>query len=117
MSDAFMTALFGAKEVKASARHKVGDVTKTVTLVGAVPTDITEEGFMEAAKRGVTLTAKVTSGEDRGRSYTGKGVTGAAAVSATASVLGFAPAADVPDSVKKRGRAVPSENGTAEHKG
>jgi hypothetical protein len=39
-------------------------------------------------------------------------VFGAAAVSATASVLGFA--AEVPDPVKKRGRSVePSTNGEA----
>jgi hypothetical protein len=104
MADAFFSALFGAKELKVSARHKVGNITKTVTLTTAVPADVSEEAFLEAAKSGVTLAAKVTNGDDRGRNYTGKGISGAAATSATASVLGYTAADSVPEPVKRRGR-------------
>lgn len=111
--DDFMSALFGAKEVKASARVKMGDETRTVQLRDVVPTDMTDEAFVQAAREGgVNLSVRVNSGDDRSKNIGGKGVFGAVAAKATASVLGFKPAGDVPESVKKRGRATPSENGT-----
>jgi hypothetical protein len=111
--DAFMSALFGAKEVKASARVKNGNETRTVSMRDRVPTDTSDEAFIQAARDGgVNLSVKVNSGDDRGKTFSGKGVFGAAAASATASVLGFKAEGDVPEPVKKRGRSVePSTNG------
>jgi hypothetical protein len=108
--DAFMSAIFGAKSVKATARQKLDNQTRTVTL-HAIPNDTTEEAFVEAAKTGIDLSVRVVNG-DRARNISGKGVFGAAATSATASVLGFTASESVPDSVKRRGR--PSLNGTPE---
>lgn len=114
--DEFMTALFGAKEVKASAREKRGNETRTVTLAGAIPLDTSDEAFVEAAKMGgVNLSVKVATSEERSKNITGKGVYGAAAINSTASVLGYRPApTPVPEPVAKRGRSlVPSDNAAA----
>jgi hypothetical protein len=114
-----MTALLGAQETSSSARFKRGNETRTVKLK-MIPGDMTEESFLEAARKGgVDLSVKVDSADkERGRNINGKGVYGAAAASSAASVLGIplpTPDSDpVPDSVKKRGRGalpVPSENG------
>ena len=88
--DAFMSAIFGAKEAKASARVKVGDQTRTVTLI-KMPTDVTAEAFATAAEKGVNLSVRVKTDEDRVMTMSAKNVFGAAALSATCSVLGFTP--------------------------
>ena len=115
MSDAFMTALFGAREVKASAKVKLPDgQTRTITFRDTVPTDASDDAFVAAARDGVDLSVKVKGADGRSKSMSGKGVFGAAAVSATSAVLGYAPPADtVPEPVRRRGRSVvpaPSEN-------
>ncbi len=119
MSDAFMSALFGAREVKASAKVKMADgQVRSITFRDTVPADASDDAFVAAARDGVNLSVKVKGADGRSKSMTGKGVFGAAATSATASVLGFtAPADPVPESVRKRGRSVlaaaaPSDNGT-----
>lgn len=104
MADAFLTAMFGADTVKASARVKLGNQTRTVTLK-TVPTDVTDEAFVEAAKSGVDLSLRIASEGERTRSVSGKGVHGAAAVSATSSVLGYAAPAP------KAGKSKPTANG------
>ncbi len=93
MADAFMSALFGANTVKAIARFKdtATGKNKTVSLL-SIPTDLTDDAFMEAAKDGVDLSAKsIGSNPDRTKNISGKGVYGAAASSATANVLGVTP--------------------------
>jgi hypothetical protein len=108
MADAFMTALLGADSVKASARVKVGSQVRSVTLK-KVPTDVSDEAFVEAARHGVDLSVRINSEGDRTRTINGKGVSGAAAVSATSSVLGYtAPAAAAPKPAKSK----PTTNGT-----
>lgn len=117
--DEFLSALFGAKEVKVSAREKRGNETRTVQLLGRVPADTSDESFIDAAREGgVNLSVKVAKSEDRSKNYNGKGVHGAAATKATASVLGFVP---VPAPVAERakpvepsqpdGAAAPGKNG------
>lgn len=90
--DPFMSAIFGAKDVKATARVKMptGEV-RTVSL-HTMPAGPSEAEFAEAAKGGVDLSVRVKADDDRVRTLSGKNVFGAAAVSATCSVLGFTPA-------------------------
>ncbi|QDU20580.1 hypothetical protein [Urbifossiella limnaea] len=112
MSDPFMSALLGAREVKASARVKHGNETRTIVMRDTVPTDLSDGAFMDAARSGgVNLSVRVNTSDDRARTITGKDVRGAAAASATGAVLGYV-AGEVPDAVKRRGRATPSVNGT-----
>lgn len=108
MSDAFMTALFACKEVKAVARVKLptGE-TRTVNL-HTVPVDSSDAAFAEAAKGGVDLAVRVKGEDDRTRSINGKGVFGAAAVSATCAVLGYAPSTE---QERTKGRK-PKDTGT-----
>lgn len=113
MSDPFMSALLGAREVKASARVKHLNETRTVVMRDVVPTDLSDGAFMDAARSGgVNLSVRVNTADDRARTITGKDVRGAAAASATGAVLGYVASGDVPDAVKRRGRATPSVNGT-----
>lgn len=111
MADAFMSALFGASEVKASARVKLANGETRSVKLRAVPESISEQSFANAARDGgVDLSVKVQPDDDRARSINGKGVYGAAAVSATCSVLGFTPKADkVPDKVRARAATVAPE--------
>ena len=121
MADAFMAALFGAKEVNASARAKMGNgETRTVKFRG-IPGDMTDEAFLEAAREcGVDLSVQRKKDDERGKAMNGKGVFGAAAMSATCSVLGFTPTEDVKDKLKKRGGTVapePPVNANGKHDG
>ncbi len=87
--DKFIEALFAAKQVKATARVKLSDnETRTVSL-HTMPADVSEAAFAEAAKQGVDLAVRVKGEDERTRTINGKGVFGAAAVSATCSVLGY----------------------------
>lgn len=115
MADAFMAAIFGADKVKATARFKDTSkgIMKTVML-NSMPTDMSEAAFMEAAKGGVDASAKAIGKDaDRSRNVSGKGIFGAAAMSATANVLGFTvpePTATevadaVPEPVKARAKS------------
>lgn len=117
MADAFMSALFGASEVKASARIKTATGETRTVVLRAVPDSISEQSFADAAREGgVDLSVRVKTDDERTRGINGKGVYGAAAVSATCSVLGFTPTEDVKDKLKKRGGTVapePSTNGAA----
>lgn len=92
MADAFTSALFGAEGMKATARMKLdGGRVWTVTLLNA-PADDTEEEFHKTAAKGTTLAEQVKKDDERARTYRAPKVTGAAAQSATALVLGFTPA-------------------------
>lgn len=115
--DELLKLLFQAKEVKASARYKEGNSTCTLTLREQVPTDTSDESFLDAAKAGgVNMSVKVTKSDERGKNFSGKGLFGAAAVSATANVLGYVPVKPdpVPPAVKDRKNGklpTASENG------
>ncbi|HEY1189184.1 MAG TPA: hypothetical protein VGE74_16140, partial [Gemmata sp.] len=67
--------------------------TRTVNL-HTVPADASESAFAEAARGGVDLSVRVRTDDERTRTINGRGVFGAAAVSATCSVLGFTPTAE-----------------------
>ncbi len=112
--DAFMSAIFGAKEVKAVARVKMSESeTRTVTL-HTMPDDASEAAFAEAAKLGVDLAVRVRD-EERTRTIGGKGVFGAAAVSATCSVLGYVPE-KAPKKPKEQKDSKPKDGAATEQK-
>lgn len=107
--DAFMTAILGAKEVKATARIKMPSGEVRSVSLHAIPTDASEAAFADAARQGVDLAVRVRGEDDRVRTLSGKNVFGAAAVSATCSVLGYAPTAE---QERAKGRK-PKDTGTA----
>ncbi|AMV29386.1 hypothetical protein VT84_33640 [Gemmata sp. SH-PL17] len=117
--DDFLSAIFGARESKASARVKVGSQTRVVALI-QMPTDVTPEAFANAAEKGVNLAVRVKTDEDRVLTMSAKNVFGAAARSATCHVLGFtptpveppAPSAERPRSWRKDESPAPATNAT-----